>query len=229
MNPQTISGRGGQDRFGRWAPQYENGEVMSRLLSDLQIRAAALLHLVADDRFLDVGCATGAAVRAASATVERALGVDSSAAMILQARALAAALPRAAFVAADAQQLPFPSATFSAILCSTALRHFPDATRSAAEMVRVLTPAGRIVLADFPVRGEQRGRGWWRKQQPPSAPPHCAGPAQAVAATETIVTELIRCATALGPYEIVSAVKSHDWQTTGSGSRRRLRHALQRH
>jgi ubiquinone/menaquinone biosynthesis C-methylase UbiE len=139
-----------RDRFAQWAPHYENGEVMSRLLSELQVRAAARLRLASDDVFLDVGCATGPAVRAASATVELALGVDSSAAMIQRARALAAALPRAAFVVADAQQLPFPTATFSAILCSTALRHFTDATRAAAEMVRVLTPAGRIVVADFP-------------------------------------------------------------------------------
>jgi ubiquinone/menaquinone biosynthesis C-methylase UbiE len=207
MNRQTISGLHYQDRFARWAPQYENGEVMSRLLSDLQTRAAAMLHLGPDDRFLDVGCATGAAVRAASATVELALGVDSSAAMIQQARALAAARPRAAFVVADAQQLPFPPATFSAILCSTALRHFPDATCAAAEMVRVLTPAGRMVVADFPVRADQRRQRWWRGQHRPSAVPQCADPAQAVAATQLIVTELLRCQTALGPYVNVSAVK----------------------
>jgi ubiquinone/menaquinone biosynthesis C-methylase UbiE len=179
VNRQTISGPRGQDRFAQWAPQYENGEVVSRLLSHLQTRAAAMLQLNADDWFLDVGCATGAAVRAASATVERALGVDSSAAMIQQARALAVASPRAAFVVADAQQLPFPPATFSAILCSTALRHFPDARCAAAEMVRVLTPAGRIVIADFPVRAAQGGRRWWHRQQRPSPGPHCADPAQA--------------------------------------------------
>jgi len=221
VNRQTLSRRGDQDRFARWAPQYENGEVMARLLSQLQIRAAALLHLGSDDWFLDVGCATGAAVRAASATVQRALGVDSSAAMILQARALAAAQPRAAFLVADAQQLPFPPATFSAILCSTALRHFPDASAAAAEMVRVLSPAGRIVLADFPVRAEQRRGGWWRGRHSPTTGPGCAGPAQAVAATETIVSELLRCDTALGPYVIVSAVKPDDWEIRGAGSRPR--------
>jgi ubiquinone/menaquinone biosynthesis C-methylase UbiE len=196
-----------RDRFAQWAPHYENGEVMSRLLSELQVRAAARLRLASDDVFLDVGCATGPAVRAASATVELALGVDSSAAMIQRARALAAALPRAAFVVADAQQLPFPTATFSAILCSTALRHFTDATRAAAEMVRVLTPAGRIVVADFPVRATKPDRRWWRNRQSSRAPRRWAGPTQAVSATGLVVTEVIRCGTALGPYVIVSAVK----------------------
>ena len=209
MNRQTSSGLRRQDRFARWAPQYENGEVMSRLLSGLQTRAAAMLHLGPDDRFLDVGCATGAAVRVASATVEFALGVDSSAAMIQRARVLAAARPRAAFVVADAQQLPFPPATFSAVLCSTALRHFPDATCAAAEMVRVLTPAGRMVIADFPVRVDRRRQRWWRGQHHPSAVPHCTDPAQAVAATKLVATELLRCQTALGPYVIVSAVKPY--------------------
>jgi ubiquinone/menaquinone biosynthesis C-methylase UbiE len=207
VNRHTMAGLRRQDRFARWAPQYENGEVISRLLSGLQTRAAAMLHLGPDDWFLDVGCATGAAVRVASATVELALGVDSSAAMIQRARVLAAALPRAAFVVADAQRLPFPPATFSAVLCSTALRHFPDATCAAAEMVRILTPAGRVVVADFPVRAEQRRQRWRRGPHRPSAVPACAGPAQAVAATRLVVTELLRCQTALGPYVIVSAVK----------------------
>jgi ubiquinone/menaquinone biosynthesis C-methylase UbiE len=207
VGSQTISELRRRDRFARWAPQYENGEVMSRLLSGLQVGAAAMLRLATGDRFLDVGCATGAAVRAAAPTVDVALGIDSSAAMIQQARVLAATLPRAAFVVADAQQLPFPPGTFSAILCSTALRHFTDPAAAQREMIRVLTPAGRIVVADFLERGDKRDRPWWRGLQCPSPMRWWDGPLQAASTSEMIVTEVIRCGTALGPYLFVAAAK----------------------
>ena len=77
-----------RDRFAGWAQQYEH-DVLSRLLTMLQLRAAARLRLTASDRFLDVGCATGAAVRDASATVRLAVGVDRSAAMVRRAQELA--------------------------------------------------------------------------------------------------------------------------------------------
>lgn len=77
-----------RDRFAKWAPHYENGEALSRPLCELQARAAATLQLAPDDRLLDVGCATGTAVRGASVRVELALGLDSSPAMIQQAGSL---------------------------------------------------------------------------------------------------------------------------------------------
>jgi ubiquinone/menaquinone biosynthesis C-methylase UbiE len=208
MNQELATPVRRQDRFARWAPHYEDGEVLSRLLSELQVRAAARLHLHSSDQFLDVGCATGAAVRTAAATVELALGVDTSPVMLQHAQALAGRLPRAAFVLAEAQHLPFPPATFSAVLCSTALRHFPDATWALSEMVRVLEPSGRLVVADFLVLADRFSRRWWRRLQRSTAvAPDRAGPLQAVRGTGILVTEVIRCGTAIGPYAIVSAVK----------------------
>src|SRR6266540_199331 len=148
--PEAV---GGDDRFAGWAQQYEH-DVLSRLLTVLQLRAAARLRLTATDRFLDVGCATGAAVRDASATVRLAVGVDRCAAMVWRARALAEALPGTAFVVADAEQLPFPP-TFSAVLSTTTLRHLADPAGAVCEMARVLLPGGRIVVADFVACGDK--------------------------------------------------------------------------
>src|SRR6266508_3839758 len=131
--PEAV---GGDDRFAGWAQQYEH-DVLSRPLTVLQLRAAARLRLTATDRFLDVGCATGAAVRDASATVRLAVGVDRCAAMVWRARALAEALPGTAFVVADAEQLPFPATTFTAVLSTTTLRHVADPARAVREMARV--------------------------------------------------------------------------------------------
>jgi ubiquinone/menaquinone biosynthesis C-methylase UbiE len=206
MSEDAASTLRRHDRFARWAPWYED-EPLSRRLSVLQCRAADRLRLAAADRFLDVGCATGAAVRSASATVELAVGVDRSAAMVRRARALATALPGTAFVVADAEELPFPVASFTAVLCTTALRHFTDPTRAVREMARVLRPGGRIVVADFVVGGDDLDRRWWHSLRHPRRAPRRGGPGQAVSAAEIVVTDVVRCLTTVGRYETVSAVK----------------------
>jgi SAM-dependent methyltransferase len=192
------------DGFARWAQQYEQ-DVLSRLLTGLQLRAAARLHLTATDRFLDVGCATGAAVRHASAMVRLAVGVDRSAAMAARARELAAGLPRTVFVVADAEELPFPAATFTAVLSTSTLRHFSDPIRAAGEMARVLRPGGRVVVADFVACGDQQDRRPWSGLRQPERAPRWAGPLQTLSAAPVLVTEVVRYSTAFGFYAIVSA------------------------
>lgn len=204
MDQQLSSKLSHRDQFARWAPHYENGEVFSQLLLDLCGRAAVRLGLGPHDRFLDVGCATGAAVRDAAAMVELAIGVDASPGMIEQAQGLARVRPRAEFIVADALNLPFPASSFSAVLCTTALRHFGDATRAAGEMVRVLTPAGRIVVADFLEREPRRSPRWLRAR----AAQALTGPLVAVSGTGASIVQLTECATAIGRYMIVVAVKS---------------------
>ena len=104
--------------------------------------------------------------------------------MIEQAQALGRVRPRAEFVVADALNLPFPAKSFSAVLCTTALRHFTDANRAAAEMVRVLTPAGRVVVADFleaePRAGAHYGCEPGRRKPPPVRWLPCPGPVSAL-------------------------------------------------
>jgi SAM-dependent methyltransferase len=195
-----------QDGFARWAEQYEQ-DVLSQLLTKLQFRAAARLRLAATDRFLDVGCATGAAVRDASVTVELAVGVDRSAAMVRRARLLARALPGAVFVVADGERLPFPAGSFTAVLSSSTLRHFRNPTRAVREMARVVRPGGRIVIADFMACGDGDDRHWWNSLRPPRQVPRWIGPLQALASAPVPVTEVVRCSTAFGYYAIVSATK----------------------
>jgi len=195
-----------RDRFAGWARQYEH-DVLSRLLTMLQLRAAARLRLTAGDRFLDVGCATGAAVRDASATVRLAVGVDRSAAMVRRAGELAEALPGTAFVVADAEQLPFPATTFTAVLSTTTLRHVADPARAVREMARVLLPGGRIVVADFVACGDGGDRRWWNGPRRPERASRWVDPLQVVSTAPVGVNEVTRFATAFGCYAIVSAAK----------------------
>src|SRR3712207_4767160 len=47
-----------------------------------------------------------------------------------------------------AQELPFPDASFDAVVCTLSLCTIPDERRAVAEMKRVLRPRGRLLLLD---------------------------------------------------------------------------------
>jgi ubiquinone/menaquinone biosynthesis C-methylase UbiE len=133
--------------FDRWSVSYER-DPFSRLIAKLQLGALDALELVEGDGLLDVGCGTGAAVRAAAEVVERAVGVDLSPKMLAEARRRAAGLPGVEFVEGDSEALPFEDGEFSAVLCTTSLHHYPRPEVAAREMARVLAPGGRVVIGD---------------------------------------------------------------------------------
>ena len=140
-----------QAHFDRWAGAYGR----SRLLPSLQRKALAELALRADDHVLDVACGAGALVVGIAPHVERAVGADFSGGMLDLARSrLRAAgdveqLGNVEFVQAPSDALPFEDASFTALVCTTALHHFPDAQASIDEMARVLEPGGRLVIGDM--------------------------------------------------------------------------------
>ena len=144
MEPAKVEAR---RKFDRWAARYER-DRRSRFNARPQQEALATLALAPDDRFLDVGCGTGAAVRLAARVVERAVGVDISPRMIERAKELADGSERTEFVVGDSERLPFPSGAFTAVLCTASFHHYPNPGRALDEMVRVLAPDGRLVLAD---------------------------------------------------------------------------------
>jgi SAM-dependent methyltransferase len=109
-----------------------------------QVRAykARILELVATaDSLLDVGCGPGADVVAAGAG--RTVGVDRSMAMCR-----AAASRVAPIAMADARYLPFPDACFGGVVADRVLQHVEDPSAVVEEMLRVLRPRGRLVVAD---------------------------------------------------------------------------------
>jgi ubiquinone/menaquinone biosynthesis C-methylase UbiE len=136
--------------FDRWSETYEHDSA-ARWLREIQTQALAALALTENDVLLDVGCGTGAAVRDAAPTVIRAVGFDLSPGMIAQARerAHAAGLDNVEFHTGDVSgRLPFEDSAFTALVCTTAFHHFPKPRDTIGEMARVLTPGGRLVIAD---------------------------------------------------------------------------------
>jgi SAM-dependent methyltransferase len=77
--------------------------------------------------------------------------VDTSAALLKVARELAdeAGLgDTIEFKQGDCRALPFPDASFDAVVAATTLSHVPDAGRALTEMVRVTRPGGRVGVFD---------------------------------------------------------------------------------
>jgi ubiquinone/menaquinone biosynthesis C-methylase UbiE len=113
-----------------------------------------LLGVALGERVLDVGCGSGAVTRTLAQRVApggSAVGVDTSAALLKVARELADEAgfgDTIEFKQGDCRALPFPDASFDAVVAATTLSHVPDAGRALTEMVRVTRPGGRVGVFD---------------------------------------------------------------------------------
>src|SRR5580658_10020613 len=94
-------------------------------------------------RLLDLGCGTGAFLRAIEDLVEEAQGVDLSAGMIAQARKRSTAAGKLSFTTVDGPHLPFPDDTFDVVTSVLSFRYL-DWDPIVAEILRVLKPGGRL-------------------------------------------------------------------------------------
>jgi SAM-dependent methyltransferase len=101
-------------------------------------------------RVLDVATGSGNAALAAARRGCEAVGVDYVPALLERGRLRAAAEHLdVRFVEGDAEDLPFPDASFDAVLSIYGVMFAPDHARAAAELARVCRPGGRIALASW--------------------------------------------------------------------------------
>ena len=94
-------------------------------------------------RLLDVACGTGIASAQAAALGARVTGVDFSPEMIAEA---SKRHPEIAFQSADAEALPFPDASFDAVMANFGIHHVERPERAIREARRVLAPGGTFAF-----------------------------------------------------------------------------------
>ncbi len=116
--------------FGQWAP-----------------KVADAAQIQPGQRVLDVGCGTGILAREIASRIGsagRVVGIDPSPGMLAVAKQPA---PAVEWREGVAESLPFPDQSFEVVVSQFALMLFTDRRQALREMLRVLTPGGRLAVA----------------------------------------------------------------------------------
>ena len=162
-------------------------------------------------RVLDVGCGDGALICVAVSRGADATGIDPDPAMLAAARERAAkARLRAAFLEGRVERLPFPDASFDAVVAVTVLCFVADTAGAVHEMARVLRPSGRLVIGEL---GRwslwaviRRVRGWLGSRSWRAARFRTAGELRALAEQAGLSVTEIRGAVYYPPMGVLARV-----------------------
>jgi len=138
------------DLFDRTAADYERIEGFMAMGSGPWYRRHALSSagLQAGMQVIDVGTGTGLVAREASRLVGpkgSVLGVDPSAAMLANARAMSGVR----LAVGSAESIPAPDTSADFLCMGYALRHISDLSVAFREFERVLRPGGRLCLLEI--------------------------------------------------------------------------------
>ena len=123
------------------------------LTTPLAARMIALAELRSGERVLDVGTGTGVVAFQAAKQVGvngKVVAIDLSAGMLAVARRQAERAGLNAhieFRTMDAEALQFAEGSFDGVLSLFALLHFPNPLGALQQMLRVLRPGGRLIVA----------------------------------------------------------------------------------
>ena len=121
------------------------------------------LGVPAGQRWLDVGCGTGALSQTIldRAAPQSVMGIDPSEGFVAHARGVIDDR-RAEFCIGDARALPVDDRVFDAAVAGLVINFVPDMAKAAAEMVRVARPGGTVAVYVWDYAGEmQMMRRFW--------------------------------------------------------------------
>jgi ubiquinone/menaquinone biosynthesis C-methylase UbiE len=125
------------------------GQITARVIDPL----LEAVRIGRGDRTLDLACGPGYATSRAAERGAEVVGVDIAGAMVALARERH---PTLEFRQANAEALPFPDASFDAVVANFLILHLGRPERATAEFARVLVPGGRLALTAWDVPEQAR-------------------------------------------------------------------------
>lgn len=127
-----------------------NYAVIGNQLVIMGERLVEAVDLRPGDGVIDVATGTGNAAISAARRYADVTGVDYVPGLVEQARVRAEAEGmKIAFGVGDAEDLPYPDASFDVVLSTVGVMFAPDQERTAGELLRVCKPQGKIGLANW--------------------------------------------------------------------------------
>lgn len=151
--------------FGRIAESIQHGAI----------EFVDRLDLKHGEKLLDVACGTGNTALPAAHKGAIVTGIDIAPNLIEQAKARAAADGvNISFEEGDAEALPYADASFDTVITMFGAMFAPRPDKTAAELIRVCRPGGRIVMANWTPQsftGQMFKTGAKHVPPPPGVPP----------------------------------------------------------
>jgi ubiquinone/menaquinone biosynthesis C-methylase UbiE len=140
--PSTVLVDAWDDR----AASYDNS-VLHRDGPSLQ-RLVTLARPIKPDRCLDIGTGAGHTASRLAQFSDEVIGLNSSREMVLKASQSYGHISGLTFVQANAATTDLPNDYFDVITARHTLHHHQDLDATLKEVLRILRPGGRLVIAD---------------------------------------------------------------------------------
>ena len=138
-------------RFDEWSSTYDRspGQYFFGRVHRPVVEAVCSGR-VPPRRVVDLGCGTGRLLEALlpGLTEAELIGVDPAKGMIAVASRRFAAEPRVRLAVGTAEHLPLADASAEVVTTTMSFHHWDQQDAALREVVRVLAPAGRLLLAD---------------------------------------------------------------------------------
>lgn len=135
--------------FDRWSAVYDRPRFQNTTYRPVHDAVLARLTGTQPEVLLDLGCGTGQLTQRLTEQFPDAevVGIDYSVGMLDEASDRVGI--RADLVRADAQYLPFRSASADVVVCTESFHWYDDQRRALAEIAAVLRPGGQLVIASI--------------------------------------------------------------------------------